>query len=58
MRRSDNDMTVLIRSLMVFLGTLLAAALVAIGAPGAAEVQIAVQGTPGAEMVASLLVDE
>ena len=51
-------MTVLIRSLMVFLGTLLAAALVAIGGPGAAEVQIAVQGTPGAEMVASLLVDE
>jgi hypothetical protein len=49
---------ILIRSLAVVLGTLLAAALVAIGAPGDAEVQMAVQGAPSAELVASLFVEE
>ena len=51
-------MNVLIRSLVVFVGTLLAAGLVALGAPAEAEVQMAVQGAPSAELVASLLVDE
>jgi len=40
-------------SAIVFFGTLIAAALVALGAPGAAEVQMSVQAPPP-EIVASL----
>jgi hypothetical protein len=47
-------MKLMIQSTMVFLGTLIAAALVALGEPAAAEVQMVVQ-TPPAEMVVSLL---
>ena len=50
--------SILVRSLAVVLGTVLAAALIALGAPGDAEVQMAVQGAPSAELVASLLVEE
>lgn len=42
-----------LRSAVVFFGTLLAAALVALGEPGYAEVQMASQGSP--EVVVSLL---
>lgn len=48
-------MKLFVQSAMVFFGTLLAAALVALGAPGDAEVQMAVQTPPGAERVVSLL---
>jgi hypothetical protein len=48
-------MKLVIQSAMVFFGTLLAAALVALGEPGAAEVQMAVQTQPSADMVVSLL---
>lgn len=44
-----------IQSAMVFLGTLLAAALVALGEPAEAEVQMVVQTPPSAEMVVGLL---
>ena len=47
-------MKLIVQSAMVFFGTLMAAALVALGEPGAAEVQMAVQAPP-AEMVVSLL---
>jgi hypothetical protein len=46
-------MKLFVQSAFVFLGTLLAAALVALGAPGKAEVDMAVQAPPP-EMVASL----
>jgi hypothetical protein len=49
-----NTMKIVIQSAMVFLGTLLAAALVALGEPAQAEVQMVVQ-TPPAEMVVGLL---
>ena len=45
----------LIQSAMVFFGTLLAAALVALGEPAEAEVQMVVQTPPSAEMVVGLL---
>jgi hypothetical protein len=48
-------MKLFVQSAMIFFGTLLAAALVALGEPASAEVQMAVQ-TPPPEMVASLLV--
>jgi hypothetical protein len=48
-------MKILVQSAMVFLGALVAAALVAWGEPGTAEVQMATQGTPAAEVVASAL---
>lgn len=47
-------MKLMIQSAMVFFGTLIAAALVALGEPGAAEVQMAVQAPPP-EVVVSLL---
>jgi hypothetical protein len=47
-------MKIVIQSAMVFFGTLLAAALVALGEPAQAEVQMVVQ-TPPAEMVVGLL---
>lgn len=47
-------MKLMIQSAMVFFGTLIAAALVALGEPGEAEVQMAVQPPP-ADLVVSLL---
>jgi hypothetical protein len=47
-------MKLFVQSAMIFFGTLLAAALVALGAPGDAEVQMAVQTAPAA-IVVSLL---
>ena len=52
---SRHSMKILFQSAMVFLGALVAAALVAWGEPGTAEVQMATQGTPAAEVVASAL---
>lgn len=46
-------MKLFVQYAFVFFGTLLAAAMVALGAPGNAEVEMAVQ-TPPPEMVASL----
>ena len=46
-------MKLFVQSAIVFFGTLMAAALVALGAPGNAEVEMAVQ-TPPPEMVAGL----
>ena len=46
-------MKLFFQSAIVFFGSLLAAALVALGAPGNAEVEMAVQAPPP-EMVASL----
>ena len=48
-------MKLFIQSAIIFFGTLLAAALVALGEPATAEVQMAVQSTPPADMVVSLL---
>ena len=49
-------MKLFLQSAMVFFGTLLAAALVALGEPGKAELQMAVHTPPAAEtMVVSLL---
>lgn len=50
---SDTAMKFLVQSAIVFFGTLIAAALVALGEPGNAEVQMAVQAPPP-ELVASL----
>lgn len=47
-------MKILLQSAMVFFGTLVAAALVALGAPGQAEVDMTVKAPPP-EMVASLI---
>jgi len=48
-------MKLFIQSTMIFFGTLLAAALVALGEPGTAEVRMAQSATPPAgEMVATL----
>ena len=49
-----HPMKLFLQSTMIFFGTLLAAALVALGAPGDAEVQMAIQ-TPAADTVVSLL---
>jgi hypothetical protein len=49
-------MKLLFQSVMVFLGTLLAAALVALGETGAAEVEMAsAQSAPSGQVVAQLL---
>lgn len=48
-------MKLFVQSAMIFFGTLLAAALVALGAPGEAEVQMAIHSPPAAEGVVSLL---
>ena len=48
-------MKLFLQSAIVFFGTLLAAALVALGDPGHAEVQMATQAQPAAETVVSLL---
>ena len=47
-------MKLFVQSAIVFLGTLLAAALVALGEPGEAEVQIALQAPPADVLVAGL----
>lgn len=47
-------MKLVLQSVIVLLGTLLAAALVALGEPGNAEVQMAVQAPPS-EMLVALL---
>jgi hypothetical protein len=48
-------MKLFVQSAMVFFGTLLAAALVALGEPGHAEVQMASQTGSSAEVVVALL---
>ena len=48
-------MKLFIQSTMIFFGTLLAAALVALGEPAAGEVQMSQAATPPADMVVSLL---
>jgi hypothetical protein len=50
-------MKLVLQTAFVFLGTLMAAALVALGEPGKAEVQMAVQAAPP-EIVASLFGSE
>jgi heme/copper-type cytochrome/quinol oxidase subunit 3 len=52
---AEDNMKLFIQSTMIFFGTLLAAALVALGQPAAAEVQMTQAATPPAEMVVSLL---
>jgi hypothetical protein len=47
-------MKLFVQSAIVFFGTLIAAALVAVGEPANAEVQMAVQASPPPELVASL----
>jgi hypothetical protein len=49
------SMKLVLQSAIVFFGTLLAAALVALGEPGTAEVQMVVQTPPAAETVVGLL---
>lgn len=53
--RPTHTMKHVIQSAMVFFGTLLAAALVALGEPAQAEVQMVVQTPPSAGMVVALL---
>lgn len=48
-------MNLFVQSAMVFFGTLLAAALVALGEPAAAEVEMATQPAESAAVVVSLL---
>jgi len=48
-------MKLFIQTTIIFFGTLLAAALVALGEPATAEVQMTVQSSPPADMVVSLL---
>ncbi|HEX7889641.1 MAG TPA: hypothetical protein VF522_09805 [Ramlibacter sp.] len=48
-------MKLVFQSTVVFLATLLAAALVAFGEPGHAELQMAVQTPPAADTVVALL---
>ena len=55
MFRPAPTMNHLARSFLVFFGTLLAAALVAFGEPGAAEVRMAAQSAPAGQVVAALL---
>lgn len=47
-------MKLFVQSAIVFFGTLIAAALVALGAPANAEVQMMVQASPPPQMVAML----
>jgi hypothetical protein len=48
-------MKLFIQSTIIFFGTLLAAAVVALGEPARAEVQMTVQSAPSQDMVVSLL---
>lgn len=50
-------MKLLLQTTMIFFGTLIAAALVALGAPGHAEVEMAAKA-PAAEIVSLLGLDE
>lgn len=50
-----NTMKLAFQSAVVFFATLLAAALVALGEPGNAEVQMVVQTPPAADTVVALL---
>ena len=52
---ANQIMKLFFQSAIVFFGTLLAAALVALGDPGMAEVQMALQTPPAAEQVVSFL---
>lgn len=51
---SPITMKLFVQSAIVFFGTLIAAALVALGAPANAEVQMMVQASPPPQMVAML----
>jgi hypothetical protein len=51
-------MKLFLQSTIVFFGTLIAAALVALGAPAVAEVEMSVQAPPAAETVVSLLLPQ
>lgn len=51
-------MKLFVQSAMIFFGTLLAAALVALGAPGDAEVQMAVHTSAPAGVVSLLGLDD
>ena len=55
---SPFPMKLFLQSAVVFLGTLLAAAVVALGEPASAEVQMSVQASPTPELVASLFAPE
>ena len=50
-------MKLFVQSTIIFFGTLLAAALVALGAPAEAEVQMASQAAPGTSVVSLLGLD-
>jgi hypothetical protein len=52
---AEDKMKLFLQSAMIFFGTLLAAAVVALGEPGSAEVQMAAQSTPSGAVVVSLL---
>ena len=51
-------MKLMLQTAFVFFGTLIAAALVALGEPGNAEVQMAVQAPPSEMLVALLGLDQ
>lgn len=50
-------MKLFLQTTMIFFGTLIAAALVALGAPGQAEVEMAIQAPPAVEIVSLLGLD-
>lgn len=52
---AEHTMKLVFQSAVVFFATLLAAALVALGEPGNAEVQMVVQTPPAADTVVALL---
>jgi hypothetical protein len=56
--RPEATMKLVLQSVIVFFGTLIAAALVALGEPGNAEVQMAVQAPPSEMIVALLGLDQ
>ena len=51
-------MKLFVQSTMIFFGTLLAAALVALGDPGQAEVQMAIHSPPAPDVVSLLGLDD
>ena len=51
-------MKLFLQTTMIFFGTLIAAALVALGAPGHAEVEMAIQAPPAVEIVSLLGLDQ
>lgn len=54
---SEPPMKLFLQTTMIFFGTLIAAALVALGAPGHAEVEMAIQASPAVEIVSLLGLD-